>query len=110
MCVQVTSRVTKLLEMLDITEHAKTRAAKCSGGTRRKLSVAMALIGAPEVLMLDEPSTGMDPASRRNLWKIISANMADRSAILTTHSMEVWQPLCCAGPGFVGLHLWSVFE
>lgn len=68
-----------------------------SGGMKRKLSVACATIGNPKIVFLDEPSTGMDPASRRDLWKVIS-NMvtgSDKtSVILTTHSMEECEALC----------------
>jgi len=65
-----------------------------SGGNKRKLSVAMSLIGNPSVVFLDEPSTGMDPVSRRHMWDFISATMAGRSVILTTHSMEECEALC----------------
>eukprot|EP00560_Eucampia_antarctica_P008117 CAMPEP_0197826650 /NCGR_PEP_ID=MMETSP1437-20131217/3581_1 /TAXON_ID=49252 ORGANISM="Eucampia antarctica, Strain CCMP1452" /NCGR_SAMPLE_ID=MMETSP1437 /ASSEMBLY_ACC=CAM_ASM_001096 /LENGTH=1876 /DNA_ID=CAMNT_0043427175 /DNA_START=276 /DNA_END=5906 /DNA_ORIENTATION=- len=72
-----------------------------SGGMKRKLSVACATIGNPEIVFLDEPSTGMDPVARRDLWKVIS-NMVisedgtkkNASIILTTHSMEECEALC----------------
>jgi len=74
-----------------------------SGGMKRKLSVACATIGAPQIVFLDEPSTGMDPVSRRDLWKVISRMVKGRhempdsekaSVILTTHSMEECEALC----------------
>jgi len=72
-----------------------------SGGMKRKLSVACATIGNPEIVFLDEPSTGMDPVSRRELWKVISAMVVGDinsnytcSVILTTHSMEECEALC----------------
>ncbi|GAB5359398.1 hypothetical protein AAMO2058_000540400 [Amorphochlora amoebiformis] len=65
-----------------------------SGGNKRKLSVGIALVGNPPVVFLDEPSTGMDPGSRRFMWDLISSTMAERSVILTTHSMEECEALC----------------
>ena len=62
-----------------------------SGGNKRKLSVAMALIGNPPIVFLDEPSTGMDPMARRFMWTVISRISTLRkksSVVLTTHSME----------------------
>ena len=62
-----------------------------SGGNKRKLSVAMAMIGNPGIIFLDEPSTGMDPKARRFMWKVISRISTVRkqsTVILTTHSME----------------------
>ena len=61
---------------------------------KRKLCVAIALIGDPEVVLLDEPSAGLDPVSRRNLWNVILKTMSHRSVILTTHSMEEAEALC----------------
>lgn len=73
-----------------------------SGGMKRKLSVACATIGQPQIVFLDEPSTGMDPVARRALWQVISdmvasTNIPDEektSVILTTHSMEECEALC----------------
>lgn len=65
-----------------------------SGGNKRKLSVGIALIGNPPVVFLDEPSTGMDPVSRRFMWDFISQTMTNRAVILTTHSMEECEALC----------------
>jgi ATP-binding cassette subfamily A (ABC1) protein 3 len=62
-----------------------------SGGNKRKLSVAIAMIGNPPVIFLDEPSTGVDPAARRFMWDVISRISSVRkttSIVLTTHSME----------------------
>mmetsp|Transcript_26102 Transcript_26102/g.83321 ORF Transcript_26102/g.83321 Transcript_26102/m.83321 type:complete len:182 (-) Transcript_26102:288-833(-) len=61
---------------------------------RRRLSVAISLIGNPLVVYLDEPSTGLDPASRRSLWAAVKAAKKDRALILTTHSMEEAEVLC----------------
>lgn len=63
-------------------------AGDLSGGQRRKLSVAIAFLGAPAVVFLDEPTSGMDPYSRRLTWDIIKRHRGDRAIVLTTHSME----------------------
>lgn len=63
-------------------------AAKLSGGNKRKLSLGIALMGNPSVLLLDEPSSGMDAASKRMMWRTLGAVTAGRSMLLTTHSME----------------------
>ena len=73
------------------------RTGNLSGGNKRKLVVAMCLIGAPPVIFLDEPSAGMDPDARRKMWAIIT-NVAlkkkQSTVILTTHSMDEAQALC----------------
>lgn len=61
---------------------------------RRRLSVAMALAGHPKIVFLDEPTSGLDPISKRQLWDIVSLSKADKSVILTTHSMEEADVLC----------------
>ena len=70
------------------------RCGQYSGGMKRRLSVAIALIGDPLVVYLDEPSTGLDPASRRNLWQVVQEAKRDRAVVLTTHSMEEASMLC----------------
>jgi ABC-type multidrug transport system ATPase subunit len=65
-----------------------TQAGLLSGGMRRRLSLAIALVANPRVIFLDEPSTGLDPDTRQSLWKIVSRLKKDRCVILTTHSME----------------------
>jgi len=85
------------LNELNLREYEFVRSGALSGGNRRKLSVAMALVGEPELVFLDEPSCGMDPFARRNMWKIIES-VADKRKhaiiILTTHSMEEAEALC----------------
>ena len=61
---------------------------------RHHLSVAMACIGSPDILILDEPTTGLDPASRRQVWEVIEKVKDGRSVILTTHAMEEVDQLC----------------
>ncbi|KAF9667754.1 hypothetical protein SADUNF_Sadunf15G0056300 [Salix dunnii] len=73
---------------------ADKQAGKYSGGMKRRLSVAISLIGDPKVVYMDEPSTGLDPASRNNLWKVVKRAKQDRAIILTTHSMEEAEYLC----------------
>ncbi|KAK1311877.1 ABC transporter A family member 7 [Acorus calamus] len=70
------------------------QAKKYSGGMKRRLSVAISLIGDPKVVYMDEPSTGLDPASRNNLWNVVKRAKRDRAIILTTHSMEEAEVLC----------------
>uniref|UniRef100_A0A2C9L5H4 ABC transporter domain-containing protein n=2 Tax=Biomphalaria glabrata TaxID=6526 RepID=A0A2C9L5H4_BIOGL len=81
---------------LKLEEHKKKRAKKLSGGTKRKLSYIMSILGSPRLVLLDEPSTGMDPQSKRFLWDTISASFkkTERGAILTTHYMEEADALC----------------
>jgi ATP-binding cassette subfamily A (ABC1) protein 3 len=85
------------MDELNLREYEFVRSAALSGGNKRKLSVAMALVGEPELVFLDEPSCGMDPFARRNMWKIIES-VADKRKhaviILTTHSMEEAEALC----------------
>nr|AIU41627.1 ABC transporter family protein [Hevea brasiliensis] len=73
---------------------ADKQAGKYSGGMKRRLSVAISLIGDPKVVYMDEPSTGLDPASRSNLWNVVKRAKQDRAIILTTHSMEEAEALC----------------
>ncbi|KAK6508915.1 hypothetical protein TWF481_003683 [Arthrobotrys musiformis] len=77
-----------VMEALGIQDFKNKRVSKLSGGTQRKLSVAIALLGNPPVLLLDEPSTGLDAVSKRTLWKTLKALSEGRATLLTTHSME----------------------
>ncbi|KAI0147675.1 hypothetical protein GGR57DRAFT_249827 [Xylariaceae sp. FL1272] len=80
--------VSYVMSKVGITAHADKLATKLSGGNKRKLSLAIALIGNPPVLVLDEPSSAMDAASKRVLWKTLQAVAPGRSVLITTHSME----------------------
>nr|XP_053640029.1 cholesterol transporter ABCA5-like [Cherax quadricarinatus] len=92
---QVKLLINTYLKGLEIEEHRKKKSKNCSGGTKRKLSYIISMIGHPKVVLLDEPSTGLDPKSKRFLWNSILASFKDeRSAILTTHSMEEADALC----------------
>merc|ERR1712244_111514 len=87
-------QVTVLLNALTLNKYKNRVAGTYSGGNKRKLSVAVAMIGNPPVILLDEPSTGMDPVSRRFMWEFIATTMSGRCVILTTHSMEECEALC----------------
>uniref|UniRef100_A0A1S3XG68 ABC transporter A family member 11-like n=1 Tax=Nicotiana tabacum TaxID=4097 RepID=A0A1S3XG68_TOBAC len=82
------SETEKLLADVKLDDVAKARAGGYSGGMKRRLSLAIALIGDPKLLFLDEPTTGMDPVTRRHIWSVIEAAKQGRSIVLTTHSME----------------------
>uniref|UniRef100_A0A669QJ45 ATP binding cassette subfamily A member 12 n=1 Tax=Phasianus colchicus TaxID=9054 RepID=A0A669QJ45_PHACC len=87
--------VLQLLHRLNLTAYKDRVTSMCSYGTNRKLSTALALIGNPSILLLDEPSSGMDPNAKRHLWKIISEEVQNKcSVILTSHSMEECEALC----------------
>ncbi|EPY38279.1 ABC transporter-like protein [Angomonas deanei] len=77
-----------LLSLAGLTKYRKTLASKLSGGNRRKLSVALTLVGGPQVIFLDEPSAGMDPVARRGLWTSIQRAAVNCSVVLTTHHLE----------------------
>ncbi|XP_012941784.1 ATP-binding cassette sub-family A member 3 [Aplysia californica] len=84
-----------LLDILMLRPHADKLAGQYSGGNKRKLSTAMALVGDPPFIMLDEPSSGMDPKARRQLWNVLSQVRASgRTLVLTSHSMEECDALC----------------
>ncbi|KAJ3416150.1 ATP-binding cassette sub- A member 5 [Chytridiales sp. JEL 0842] len=80
--------VHKALDQLDLLDKVNEPSKSLSGGQRRKLSVAMAMVGSPKILFLDEPSSGMDPLSRRKLWELLSATKHGRLTVLTTHFMD----------------------
>uniref|UniRef100_A0A3Q1GH78 P-type phospholipid transporter n=1 Tax=Acanthochromis polyacanthus TaxID=80966 RepID=A0A3Q1GH78_9TELE len=83
------------IQKLGLVKYSTKSAGTYSGGNKRKLSTAMALIGSPPVIFLDEPTTGMDPKARRFLWDcILSIIKEGRSVILTSHSMEECEALC----------------
>ncbi|KAI1887790.1 hypothetical protein AGOR_G00193990 [Albula goreensis] len=83
------------IRKLGLMKYVDKAAGSYSGGNMRKLSTAMALIGGPPVVFLDEPTTGMDPKARRALWNcILSVIKEGRSVVLTSHSMEECEALC----------------
>ena len=76
-----------MLRTLDLADHADKPSKDLSGGNRRKLSAAIALVARPAVSFLDEPSSGMDVATRQHMWQVILSSLQSSSVVLTTHSM-----------------------
>ena len=89
--------IEKAITELNLDEHRKKPAGTLSGGNKRKLSVAMSILGNPPIILLDEPSAGMDPEARRFMWTVVARLSQQRkksAVILTTHSMEEAEALC----------------
>lgn len=81
--------VAEVLALVDLDQRADTRVLSLSGGERRRLDLACALLGRPELLMLDEPTTGLDPESRRRVWELVRRLREDGAAVLlTTHYLD----------------------
>lgn len=98
-CVQphrIHEEVMMWLRKVDIEKYKNTQVQFYSGGTKRKLNTAIAMIGSPRVIFLDEPTTGVDPKSRRFVWGCIKKfqNSENHSIILTSHSMDECETLC----------------
>jgi ATP-binding cassette subfamily A (ABC1) protein 3 len=85
---EIEHNVEAVIKAVGLQAFSSRMAAKLSGGNKRKLSLGIALIGNPTVLLLDEPSSGMDAAAKRVMWKTLAAIVPGRSLLLTTHSME----------------------
>lgn len=85
----------KLLETVNLTEKAKSKFKELSGGQKQRFSIATTLINDPKIIFLDEPTTGLDPQARRNLWDLIK-QVRERGAtvVLTTHYMDEAEELC----------------
>jgi ABC-2 type transport system ATP-binding protein len=85
----------KLLEQVQLTEKSKNQVKELSGGQKQRFSIATALVNDPKVIFLDEPTTGLDPQARRNLWELISQiNKQGKTVVLTTHYMDEAEVLC----------------
>ena len=85
---QASSEATRWLGLVGLGGTLAQRAGTLSGGQKRKLSVAIAMVGEPAFVLLDEPTAGMDPESRRAIWELVLAARAGRSIVLTTHFMD----------------------
>ncbi len=91
----VKERADELLKRMGLDGEADRRVRGYSGGMKRRISVVTALIGDPEIAFLDEPTTGLDPQSRRSVWDfILSLKARQRTVVLTTHYMEEAEVLC----------------
>jgi ABC-2 type transport system ATP-binding protein len=89
------SSVPHILDELSLNEKADAMVGKLSGGQKQRLAVATALVGNPKILFLDEPTTGLDPQSRRQLWEIVRQFQQSRGTVLlTTHYMDEAERLC----------------
>jgi ABC-2 type transport system ATP-binding protein len=90
-----TQSIDDLIEICQLEEFLETYATKLSGGQRQRLLLAVALINDPEILFLDEPTTGLDPQARRNFWALIrNIKKCGKTVLLTTHYMEEAELLC----------------
>ena len=95
LCYGVTVDALALLKEVDLEDRAKQKQEKLSGGQRQRLSIAAALVNKPRVLFLDEPTTGLDPQARRNLWELVrKIRQAGTTVFLTTHYMDEAEVLC----------------
>ncbi|MFC1846465.1 ATP-binding cassette domain-containing protein [Chloroflexota bacterium] len=85
---EVNKRSEELVKIMGLTQRGKDRVKKFSGGMKRRLSIAMALVSDPQVLFLDEPTIGLDPQSRRSIWEYITALKGKKTIVHTTHYLE----------------------
>jgi ABC-2 type transport system ATP-binding protein len=87
--------IAEVIDQVELGEKRHSRVGGLSGGQKQRLAVACALVGNPQLLFLDEPTTGLDPQSRRQLWELIEKFQAEgRTIVLTTHYMEEAERLC----------------
>ena len=95
LCYGVKVDALALLRQVDLADKAGQRQEKLSGGQRQRLSIATALVNRPRVLFLDEPTTGLDPQARRNLWELVRQIRGSGTTVfLTTHYMDEAEVLC----------------
>lgn len=92
---EVRARATELLDFAQLTDRAKDRVEPLSGGMKRRLTIARSLINSPEILLLDEPTTGLDPQARHVLWdRLFRLKRSGVTLVLTTHYMDEAEQLC----------------
>jgi ATP-binding cassette subfamily A (ABC1) protein 3 len=91
--LEIEFQLSFIKKTLDLDEYSKTISSQLSGGNQRKLTCAMSLLGCPELDFLDEPTTGVDPVSRRSLFKMLKS-LPKCSMIMTTHRMDEAESLC----------------
>ena len=92
---EVSARVDELLEFVQLTEKAKAKVEDLSGGMKRRLTIARSLVNRPDLLLLDEPTTGLDPQARHVLWdRLFRLKQAGVTIVLTTHYMDEAEQLC----------------
>ena len=92
---EVRARTTELLDFAQLTDRAKDRVEPLSGGMKRRLTIARSLINSPEILLLDEPTTGLDPQARHVLWdRLFRLKRSGVTLVLTTHYMDEAEQLC----------------
>ncbi|HEX8732700.1 MAG TPA: ABC transporter ATP-binding protein [Ktedonobacterales bacterium] len=85
----------RLIELVDLGEKKNTRSKQLSGGQKQRLSVALALVNDPDIIFLDEPTTGMDPQARRQLWDVVlDLKRQGKTILMTTHYMEEAEQIC----------------
>ncbi len=85
----------ELLNKVNLAEKAKSKYKELSGGQKQRFSIATTLINAPKIIFLDEPTTGLDPQARRNLWDLIrEIRNSGTTVIITTHYMDEAEQLC----------------
>ncbi|WP_078128191.1 ABC transporter ATP-binding protein [Leptospira alexanderi] len=88
-------RLSEILELINLEEKQNTYVSNLSGGQRQRLALGVSILNYPEILFLDEPTTGLDPGARRDVWKILNRLRQDKTTmILTTHYMEEAEILC----------------
>lgn len=92
---EVNERVDELLEFVQLTDKAKSKVEDLSGGMKRRLTIARSLVNRPDLLLLDEPTTGLDPQARHVLWdKLFRLKQAGVTLVITTHYMDEAEQLC----------------
>jgi lipooligosaccharide transport system ATP-binding protein len=88
-------RAASLLDFVNLTEKAQSKVQELSGGMKRRVLIARGLLGNPQLLVLDEPTTGLDPQARHNLWdRLFALKRKDATLVLTTHYMDEAEQLC----------------